>query len=169
MQFFKALTAAYFDVERGKLEAMRQVFTKAPRIILIGNGGSAAIASHIAQDYTNLGKKTAICFNDAAAMSCTANDYGWDQVFAQQLKFHAQVGDVLVAISSSGRSQNILNAVTAAHAMGLEVVTVSGFDKDNPLRSMGIVNHWIDSHSYGIVELTSEAILHSMIGVMCDN
>lgn len=164
MKFFKALTAAYFDIEQGKLEAMRQLFSRAPRLIFIGNGGSAAIASHLTNDYTKNGGKTAIAFNDAAALLGTANDFGFDNVFAQQLKFHAQQGDVLVAISSSGRSPDIINAVKVARDMGLDAVTLSGFDKDNPLRTMGIINFWIDSHDYGIVELTSEAILHSMIG-----
>lgn len=164
--FFKALTSAYFDIERGKLEATRQLFTKASRIIFIGNGGSAAIASHQAIDFTKNGNKTAIAFNDSAALLCLANDYGFEQVFAKSLEHHAQEGDVLVAISASGRSPNILNAVAVANEMELDVVTLSGFDADNPLRSMGFINHWIDSHDYGVVELTCEAILHSMIGVM---
>lgn len=158
------LQLALSYVHRKKLVAARDLLRKANRVILVGNGGSSAIASHIAVDYTKNGGKTAITFSDPSATTCIANDYGYDQVYAQQIKFHAQESDLLVAISSSGKSPNILNAVNVARAHSLPVITLSGFDVMNPLKEMGDVNFWIDSHDYGIVELTSEAILHSMIG-----
>jgi D-sedoheptulose 7-phosphate isomerase len=143
---------------------MHRLFRNAGRHYFIGNGGSAAIASHMAVDWTKNGGKEAIAFNDASALTCVANDYGYEQVFSKQIEWHAKPGDILVAISSSGRSVNIINAVIEARSRGIPVVTLSGFTPDNPLREMGQVNFWIDSKDYGIVELSHAAILHSMIG-----
>jgi len=122
------------------------------RVIFIGNGGSAGIASHLAIDLSKNASVPAICFSDASMMSCLANDYGFEEWIAHAVRLNARAGDCLVAISSSGRSKNILNAVAKALAMKLEVITLSGMKADNPLRELGDVNFWVDSRSYNIVE-----------------
>ena len=125
---------------------------RAGRVIFIGNGGSAAIASHLAIDLSKNASLPAICFSDASLMTCLANDFGFEQWLVQALRINARAGDCLVAISSSGRSKNILNAVTQARSMQLEVITLSGMGADNPLRTLGDVNFWVDSNSYNIIE-----------------
>ncbi len=132
-------------------------------IFFIGNGGSAAIASHMAIDYCKAGGFRARAFNDAAALTCLANDIGYANVFAQQVADHACKGDMLVAISSSGKSPNILRATEAAHAKHCNVVTFSGFAPDNPLRERGHVNFYVVSDRYGIVEVAHHAILHAIL------
>lgn len=122
------------------------------RVIFIGNGGSAGIASHLAIDLSKNGSVPATCFSDASMMSCLANDYGFEEWMAHAVRLNARAGDCLVAISSSGRSKNILNAVAKARAMKLDVITLSGMKADNPLRELGDVNYWVDSRSYNIVE-----------------
>src|SRR5260370_1111303 len=122
------------------------------RVIFIGNGGSAGIASHLAIDLSKNAGVPATCFNDASAITCLANDYGFEEWLAHAVRLNARPGDCLVAISVSGRSKNILNAVAKAREMKLEVVTMSGMSPDNPLRSLGDVNYWVDSRSYNIVE-----------------
>lgn len=130
------------------------------KVYLIGNGASAAIASHISADLLKNGGIPALVFNDPAQLTCISNDLGYEQVFALPLKLHAHKDDVLVSISSSGRSRNILDGVSAASEKGCFIVTLSGFDENNPLRAMGGVNFYVPSHSYGTVEVIHHAICH---------
>ena len=129
---------------------------------LIGNGGSAAVCSHVATDMLKAGY-SAFVVGDPASITMLANDEGHDNVYATPLKLHARPGDTLIAISSSGRSENILLAVRVARECRMGVVTFSGFDSHNPLRSMGDINYYVPSHNYGIVELSTLAILHSVV------
>lgn len=87
-------------------------------VMFVGNGGSAGIAGHMATDFSKVGGVRAITFNDASALTCLSNDLGYDQTFSQPVAMHGRPGDLLVAISSSGRSANILNAAKAARAKG---------------------------------------------------
>lgn len=135
----------------------------AGRILFIGNGGSASIASHMATDFQKNGGVTAMTFNDSSMLTCLANDYEYAEVFAKQIGMHAQPNDVLVAISSSGKSENILRGLQVAQMRGCRTITLSGFDHDNPLRQRGGINFYVPSHEYGLVEITHLAILHSMI------
>lgn len=98
--------------------------------------------------------------HDGAVLTCLGNDFGFECVFSKQMEFHAQPGDVLIAISSSGRSADILNAVTQAKSQGLWVCTFSGFATDNPLRANGDLNWYIDSDEYGFVELGHQVLIH---------
>src|SRR5882757_7129129 len=118
------------------------------RVIFVGNGGSAGIAAHLAIDLSKNASVPAICFSDASMITCLANDYGFEQWLSHAVRLHARAGDCLVAISSSGRSKNIINAVTKARAVGLDVITLSGMTVDNPLRKLGDINLWVDSRSY---------------------
>lgn len=133
----------------------------------VGNGGSAAIASHGAVDFFNAGMRS-LSFNDGAMLTCLGNDYGYEQVFAKPLALLAGEGDLLVAISSGGRSPNILTAVAAGRARGCAVVTLSGFDADNPLRRLGDVNFHVPSHSYGFVECLHQTICHSLYDIFME-
>lgn len=133
------------------------------RFFFIGNGGSAAIASHMAADWMKNGMLRTMSFNDPAALTCISNDLGYEAVFTLPLQSHARKSDVLIAISSSGESQSILRAVELARAVGLYVVTLSGFAPDNALRGRGDVNFYVPSGKYGTVEITHLAILHAML------
>lgn len=138
------------------------------RLFFIGNGGSAAIASHMAADFQKAASIPAMAFNDAPAVTALANDVGYDMVFADQLRMHKRLGDILVAISSSGRSPNIHEAVNVARDLGMQIITLSGFDPDNPLRSAGDVNFYVPSSRYGVVETAHLAILHSLLDATVD-
>jgi D-sedoheptulose 7-phosphate isomerase len=133
------------------------------KIMLIGNGGSAAIASHLATDFARTVGLRAQSLNDPAILTCLGNDFGYDSVFAKQMEFHAREGDLLIAISSSGRSQNILSAVAGARAGRCGVVTFSGFAPDNALRRSGDVNYYVASSAYGFVEIAHLALCHAII------
>ena len=133
------------------------------KIIFIGNGASASISSHMATDYWKNGGMRAVTFNDAALLTCLSNDCGYENVFGKSVEMFADEGDVLVAISSSGRSENILNGVRAARKVGSHVVTLSGFKSDNPLGSMGDINFFVPDEDYGPVEITHLSIIHCIL------
>lgn len=137
-------------------------------LYFIGNGGSAAIASHMAADYTKNAKRRAMCFNDPALVTCLANDLGYGSGFSFPIKQFGRPEDMLFAISSSGRSINIINAVHAAEAIGMTIITLSGFDADNLLQRMGNVNFYIPSHKYGVVETCHLAICHMILDAVIE-
>ena len=133
------------------------------RIYFVGNGGSAGIASHMAIDWMKNGGFASTCFNDGASLTCLANDLGFEHVFALPLARQARPGDLLIAISSSGKSANILAAVAAARGAGAMVTTLSGFSPDNPLRQKGDVNFYVPNKLYGFVELAHLCICHAVL------
>ncbi|MGC6509590.1 MAG: SIS domain-containing protein [Myxococcota bacterium] len=133
------------------------------KVIFIGNGGSAGICSHMATDYSKNGGIRSLAFNDGAVLTCLSNDYGFEHVFAKQIEWHANAGDIVVAISSSGRSINILNAAAVAKEVGCTLVTLSGFRADNPLRGMGHINFYLDTSEYGFVEVGHLTLLHAAL------
>lgn len=133
------------------------------RVFIVGNGGSAAVAAHACTDFLNMCKLSATTLHEPAMLTCMSNDYGYEHAFARMLRQHAGPGDMLVAISSSGKSANIRNAVAAfREAGGGHVFTLSGFAADNPLRSLGDMNLWLDSTNYGIVEIGHQFMLHNL-------
>ena len=147
------------------IDLMRNGSINGNKIMFLGNGGSAAIASHMAIDYSKNGRLPAISFNDGAALTCLGNDLGYESVFSEQIKWHAKPGDLLVAISSSGASINILNAVAEARIAGCKIITMSGFSEENPLRHLGDVNWYVSSNEYGFVEITHLALCHSFLDI----
>lgn len=133
---------------------------------IVGNGGSAAIASHIAIDLTKNAGFVARTFSDAAEITCLSNDYGFDDWLSHALRLRAGRNDCLIAISSSGRSPNILKAVGRAKEMHLPVVVLSGMDSGNPLRKTGDIELWADSSAYNIVETIHQFWLMSVIDLL---
>ncbi|TSA11940.1 MAG: SIS domain-containing protein [Deltaproteobacteria bacterium] len=133
------------------------------KLFFIGNGASAAISSHMATDFWKNGGIRAIAFNDGALLTCMGNDYGYDLVFAKPIEMFADAGDVLIAISSSGQSPNILKGVAAAREQHCRVITLSGFQPDNPLRSLGDYNFYVTANNYGPVEILHHSICHCLL------
>lgn len=134
--------------------------TAAKKVVLIGNGGSASIAGHMEMDLCNRVQIRATVFNDPPVLTALANDHGYASAFERLVGLWAEDGDCLIAISSSGASENILRAVTAARQHRCGVVTFSGFEPDNPLRALGDVNFYVASREYGEVEVAHHALGH---------
>jgi len=145
----------------------RRTHAAGNKLIFVGNGGSAAISSHMATDYSKNGDVRAMALNDASMLSCLGNDLGYERVFAKQIELYARADDLVIAISSSGRSANILNGVKAARAAKCAVVTFSGFASDNPLRRLGDLNFYINSDRYGFVEIGHLTICHAILDFIC--
>lgn len=126
---------------------------KNAKIFIFGNGGSAAIASHVSVDITKNLKVKAYNFNEADLITCFSNDYGYDKWIAKVIEFYAEKKDILILISSSGKSQNMLNACKAAKIKKISnIITFSGNKKNNPLSSLGNINFWVDSNIYNYIE-----------------
>jgi D-sedoheptulose 7-phosphate isomerase len=135
------------------------------KVIFIGNGGSMGIATHMAVDFSKNGGMRATALGDGAMLTCIGNDFSFEHVFSRQIEWHARDDDLLIAISSSGKSPDILNGVRAARSKGSKVVTFSGFRDDNPLRKSGDINFYIRAQEYGFVEVAHQAILHAILDI----
>lgn len=147
------------------VEKVRAMEDRSNKVMFVGNGGSAGNSSHMAIDYLKNGGVPAIAFNDGASLTCLANDLGYEQVFAKQVNMHGKKGDLLIATSSSGKSKNILAAVASARAEGCIVLTLSGFTRDNPLKSLGDMNFFVPSGEYGFVEISHLALCHAILDI----
>jgi D-sedoheptulose 7-phosphate isomerase len=132
-------------------------------VYVIGNGGSAGIASHFANDLLKALHIPSQTLYDSNLMTCLSNDLGYEHVFSFPLEKLLKPNDLLVVISSSGKSPNILNATRVAIQRNVPLITLSGFLASNPLRSQGSLNFWIDRSDYGLVESAHFVILHSLI------
>ena len=156
-----------YEIDDRKLEKLNEVISQYTDIIILGNGGSNAISSHIAEDYTKLLNKRAVCFGDSARMSCYANDYGWDNAYQKFLEQFVTKDTLVILISSSGNSQNILNCAQWCIDNNIQIITLSGNSETNKLKEgyedFSKLHFWINSSDYGIVEGLHELILHSII------
>lgn len=133
---------------------------KSGTIYFVGNGASATMASHMALDFTKNGGINALAFNDLAYLTAISNDISYDSVFAFPIQKFSKPEDLLIAISSSGGSPNIVEAAKAAREIGTKVVTLTGMKADNPVRQLGDLNVYVPAESYGIVECTHQILLH---------
>ncbi len=160
---FTDASGARLALESGVLHAMqilRAVRDRGNSVYVVGNGGSAGVASHAITDFVNVARLRAQTVHESSLLTCMANDYGYENAYARILSTFVRPGDVLVAISSSGKSPNIRNAATKVRELGGTVITLSGFASNNPLRVLGDLNIWLDSRDYGMVEIGHEFILH---------
>lgn len=136
------------------------------KIMIIGNGGSASIANHLAIDLWKNAGIRATTYSDSALLTCISNDFGYEYVFEKPIEMFADKGDVLIAISSSGMSKNIINGTIAAKKMGCKIITMSGFKENNTLRSKGEINFYVASDSYGYVELAHSVLCHCIVDII---
>lgn len=126
----------------------------------IGNGASATMASHMAADFSKNCGCRAMAFNDIAMMTAVSNDIHYEECFAVPLARFAVPGDMLVTVSSSGNSPNVIKVIEIAREMGLGIVTFSGMASDNRSRTLGDLNFWIPADTYGLVEASHQVLLH---------
>jgi D-sedoheptulose 7-phosphate isomerase len=143
-----------------------ELIKKHKRIFFIGNGGSNAICSHMMEDWAKVLRYESFSFTDPALITCFANDYGYENAMVEWLKVYYKPDDILVAISSSGNSPNINNAVDYVNTVNQNVITLSGFKPDNRLSKKGKINFYLDASSYGIVECYHQTILHAILDII---
>jgi D-sedoheptulose 7-phosphate isomerase len=165
LELYKKAFNDYFNLSNvsKELDEAVQLIKNSKRIFFVGNGGSNSICSHMMEDFAKIGRIPTFSFSDAALITCFANDYGYDKAIAEWMKIHYTEGDVLVAISSSGKSANILNAVDFVNSKNGKSITLSGFDPGNPLKQKGTINFHIPLQNYGIVECYHQVLLHIVL------
>ncbi len=142
---------------------IKKTGSQGKKVIIAGNGGSAAIASHVAVDLTKNAGIRCVNFNEADLLTCLANDYGYEAWLSKAIQFYGDQGDLIILISSSGSSKNILNGAATAKELGINIITLSGFREGNPLSRMGDINFFADSKGYNIVEMTHHIWLVAMV------
>ena len=134
-------------------------------IFIVGNGGSASIASHVSVDFTKVAKVRSLTFNNSNLITCFANDYGHENWVAEAIKAYCSNDDLLILISSSGNSQNMINAARFCKDSNIDLITLSGFIKDNELSKLGNINFHIESKDYNHIEMTHHIILVSIVDI----
>ena len=150
-------------------ELIEEVHSKNKKILFFGNGGSAAMASHLSVDLMRSLNIRGLNFNEADLITCFSNDFGYENWISETIKVHGDSDDLIVLISSSGESKNMLQAGKIANELGINLVTFSGFQKDNSLRKLGKINFWADSCNYNVVEMTHHIWLLAVVEVLIDN
>ena len=148
------------DCEEDGFETAIHRLKHAEKVIIIGTGGSAAIASHMQNDLCKACGIRAMVLTETPLLTALSNDLNYSLAFYELMKLWCEKGDVVVAISSSGRSFNIIESANVAKERGATIITLSGFGMNNPLRKCGDVNFYIPSMSYGVVELSHSIITH---------
>jgi len=137
------------------------------KIMIFGNGGSSAIASHVSVDLTKSANVRAVNFNEADLITCFSNDYGYERWVEKAIDFYADDKDVLILISSSGKSINMINACKAARNKKIsKIITFTGHDKNNPLSKLGDINFWINSKAYNFVENIHQVWLLTIVDLI---
>jgi len=145
-------------------QLLLQIRDKGKKVLTAGNGGSAAMVSHFSVDMTKQAGIRTVNFNEADLITCFANDYGYEKWVAKAIEFYGDVGDVAILVSSSGKSPNMINAAKQARKMGISLITLTGFEQDNPLSQYGNPSFWVDSRAYNVVENTHQIWLL----IVCD-
>ena len=135
------------------------------KIYIVGNGGSSSIASHVSVDFTKVAKINCSTFNNANLITCFANDYKYENWVVEAIKAYSLEQDLFILISSSGTSKNIVNAAEYCKQKKMNLITLSGFKKNNPLSQSGNINFHVESEEYNYIEMTHHIILLSIVDI----
>ena len=135
------------------------------KIYIVGNGGSSSIASHVSVDFTKVAKINCSTFNNANLITCFANDYKYENWVVEAIKAYSIEQDLFILISSSGTSKNIVNAAEYCKQKRINLITLSGFKKNNPLSQSGNINFHVESEEYNFIEMTHHIILLSIVDI----
>jgi len=171
-EYAKELSRAAETIDLNAMERagwiLTEAYTSGSRMFSCGNGGSASIANHMQCDHlkgirtgTDIAPQVLSLATNVEVLTAIANDIGYEAVFVYQLQSQAQPGDVLIAVSSSGRSRNIVDALAWARASRLRTIAITGFDGGAARRTAEVAIH-VDSTNYGIIEDLHQAVMHSL-------
>lgn len=137
-------------------------------LFFCGNGASASMAEHMSHDwFQNAGVNTTTCA-EVSHITAISNDLSYEEVYSYRIKRILSDRDLLIGISSSGNSPNIVNAVKAGRENGAFIITLSGKKKDNAIRKMGDLNFYVPLDTYGEVESAHAVLLHGALDYFLD-
>jgi D-sedoheptulose 7-phosphate isomerase len=163
---FKNVLENFLKIDKNKLnlnkciEILKTTKINDNNIFIIGNGGSSAIADHMAIDFTKNAGLRAFSLTGSPTITTFANDFGYENMFQKSLEHYCKKGDVIIAISGTGTSKNILKACEYAKNNNMDIISFSGFEKDNPLSKKGDINFWIESKAFGYLEIIHNLLIH---------
>ncbi len=171
-QYRKNLSETLDKVDGSKIDSALSILLKAiesgAQVFVAGNGGSAAIANHLCCDWTKgtfaRGQKPLMTHSlsaNTSMLTAVANDLGFEQSFSAQLEMMGKADDVLVLISSSGNSPNILRAAEMAREMKITVIGLTGFSGGKLQQASDVAIH-VPIANYGIVEDAHQMIMHTL-------
>jgi D-sedoheptulose 7-phosphate isomerase len=168
---FKKIINFNSDKIKKKLINLKKIFitTKKNRkkILIFGNGGSAAIASHFSVDLTKNAKIRCANYNEPDLITCFSNDFGYEHWVEMAIKYYGNKGDVLIVISSSGKSKNMINASIAARKKKFsKIITLTGHSVNNPVKKLGDINLWVNSKAYNYIENIHQFWLLSLVDLV---
>lgn len=161
-----ALNSVNGDSLKTAYNRLHEALSFKSNIFVCGNGGSAAISDHFMCDHskgvcsdTMFTPRVFSLASNMSLVTAIANDYSYKEVYSTQLDMFGKPGDVLVAISSSGQSPNIVSAITTAKNVGMTSIALVGFDGGEAARRADIVLH-IKSNNYGVIEDCHQSLMH---------
>jgi len=162
-EYIETLQCAHMESEFNKYQ---EAFTNHNRIIILGNGGSNSVASHISQDYMKFHKKKVSILSDPSMITMLTNDFGYDDAYKKFLEYYVEKDTLVVIMSSGGESKNMLNCVDWCEDNKIPYGVLTGFKSDNTIRdeaSNALWNYHIASDSYGVVECVHQIFLHGVV------
>lgn len=142
------------------VKMLREVKEEQKKVLLVGNGGSAAIVAHMNNDLSKCNQMRSMVFTEQSLLTALTNDEGYASAYGRQISLMGDSSDILIAVSSSGESENIIHSVQMARKKKMKVFTLSGFSPSNVLRKLGDMNFYVPSSSYGMVELSHSIFCH---------
>ena len=164
MEYIQTIRKHLDQISVAVIEKAATLVANARTLHLFGNGGSAAICSHVSVDLTKACGLKAFTYHDSALLTCFSNDYGYENTYAKIIEKFVTADDCVILVSSSGMSPNILNAASAASETGASLITLSGFEGDNKLRKFPCDQHcYISSNNYNVVETMHLIMLLSIV------
>ena len=162
-EYVKTLESAHMEVEFFKFQ---KAFHTHPRIIILGNGGSNSVASHISQDYMKFHGKKVSVLSDPSMITMLSNDFGYDHAYERFLDYYVEKDTLVIIMSSGGESKNMINCVNWCEDNSVAYGVLTGFESDNTIKKMSknaLWNYYIDSDSYGVVECVHQIFLHGVV------
>ncbi len=150
------------------ITALKNCKTQRGCLYICGNGGSAGIAQHMTADFLKNGGIRTYNMYGQSTMTCISNDLTYEYVFCKQIEMLTENRDIMIAISSSGESENIVKAIKAMREIGGEVITFTGFRKANRIRNMGDINVYVPSEHYGMVESVHNMVLQQLVDMIVE-
>ena len=167
--YTKSINEILNNVDSDLIEKSVKIINKTIKqnkgIFIIGNGGSASIASHVSVDFAKVARIRSSTFNNANLITCFANDYKYENWVTEAIKAYCHRKDLIILISSSGTSKNIVNAAKYCKKNKINLITLSGFNKNNPLSKLGSINFYINSTNYNFIEMSHHIILVSIVDI----
>ena len=162
-EYIDTLESAHMEDE---FQKYLNAFKSHKRIIILGNGGSSSVASHISQDYMKFQEKKVSILSDPSMITMLSNDYGYENAYQKFLEYYVEDETLVVIISSSGESTNMVNCMNYCEERGVSYGVLTGFHPHNTVRRNARYAKWnyhVDSDSYGVVECGHQIFLHGVV------